>query len=50
MPNIHQIITEDPLTLLMVVPVVVLVAVYFAFDINLAEKDPDFAPKRNVLP
>jgi hypothetical protein len=31
MPNIHQIITEDPLTLLMVVPVVVLVAVYFAF-------------------
>jgi hypothetical protein len=34
MPNFHQIITEDPLTLLMVVPVVVLVAVYFAFFSN----------------
>jgi len=31
MPNIHQIVTEDPLILLMIVPVVVLVAVYFAF-------------------
>jgi|TARA_B110000967_G_C18799115_1_gene517450 hypothetical protein len=30
MPDIHQIITEDPATLLLIVPVVIAIAIYFA--------------------
>ena len=34
MPDIHQIITEDPAALLLVVPVVIGIAIYFALYSN----------------